>query len=397
MTPVPRKILHLDLDAFYCAVEENADPLLRGLPFAVGGRPEGRGVVASCSYAARQFGVRSAMPMSQAVRACPGLLIRPANFRAYGETSRLVMARLHDLTPDVEQISIDEAFLDVTMLRDPAESIARDLQAVINSELNLPCSLGVASNKLVAKIANNIGKDRAGKGAPPNAILVVPPGEEAAFLAPLPVRELWGVGPKTAERLQALGIRTIGELARQSEARLTQIFGKHGAEMAVRARGIDERRVEAEGEAKSISKETTFARDVRDGEQLKRVLRGMADDVGQRLRADGLHGATVKLKLRWSDFTTLTRQVTLPQPTQHNDAIYHAACDLLDKTWTPERPVRLIGVGVSGFGEAAVQRTLWDDGAADNAEQARLEATLDDLQSRFGRGMIRRGSNLEEE
>ncbi len=394
---MPRKILHLDLDAFYCAVEENADPSLRGLPFAVGGRPEGRGVVASCSYAARQYGVRSAMPMSQAVRACPGLIIRPANFKAYGETSRQVMTRLHDLTPDVEQISIDEAFLDVTMLRDPAEQIARQLQALINSELSLPCSLGVASNKLVAKIANNIGKERAGKGAPPNAVLVVSPGEEAAFLAPLPVRELWGVGPKTAERLLTMGIRTIGDIAAQPEARLTQLFGKHGAEMALRARGIDERRVETEDETKSISKETTFARDVRDGEQLKRVMRGMADEVGQRLRAEGLHGSTVKIKLRWSDFTTLTRQVTLPQPTQHNDVIYHAACDLFDKTWAAGRPVRLIGVGVSGFGEAAVQRTLWEDEAQADAQQGKLEATLDDLQSRFGRGMIKRGSALEED
>jgi DNA polymerase-4 len=394
---LPRKILHLDLDAFYCAVEENADPSLRGLPFAVGGRPEGRGVVASCSYAARQYGVRSAMPMSRAVRACPGLIIRPANFKAYGDTSRQVMARLHDLTPDVEQISIDEAFLDVTMLRDPAEQIARQLQILVNHDLSLPCSLGVASNKLVAKIANNIGKERAGKGAPPNAILVVPPGEEAAFLAPLPVRELWGVGPKTAERLLTLGIRTIGDIAAQPEARLTQIFGKHGAEMALRARGIDERRVETQDETKSISKETTFARDVRDGEQLKRVMRGMADDVGRKLRAEGLYGATVKIKLRWSDFTTLTRQVTLPQPTQHNDVIYHAACDLFDKTWTQGRPVRLIGVGVSGFGEAAAQRTLWEDEAQADEQQGRLEATLDELQNRFGRGMIKRGSTLEDD
>jgi DNA polymerase-4 len=336
------------------------------------------------------------MPMSQAVRACPGLIIRPANFRAYGETSRKVMARLHDLTPDVEQISIDEAFLDVTMLRDPAEEIARQLQAVINAELSLPCSLGVAGNKLVAKIANNIGKERAGKGAPPNAILVVPPGDEAAFLAPLPVRELWGVGPKTAERLYTMGIRTIGDIAAQSEARLTQLFGKQGAEMAQRARGIDERRVETEDETKSISKETTFARDVRDGEQLKRVMRGMADDVGRKLRAEGLYGATVKIKLRWSDFTTLTRQVTLAHGTQHNDVIYHAACDLFDKTWTQGRAVRLIGVGVSHFGEAVAQRKLWDEEAQADEQQGRLEATMDELQSRFGRGMIKRGSAMED-
>jgi DNA polymerase-4 len=186
-----RKILHLDLDAFFCAVEELQDPSLRGLAFAVGGKPDQRGVVSSCSYAARRFGVRSALPMSQAVRMCPNLIIRPPQFKAYRTASEQVMARLNNLTPFVEQISIDEAFLDVTMLPDGAEVIARHLQAQINSELGLPCSLGVASNKLVAKIANNIGKDQAGKDAPPNAIMVIAPGKEAEFLAPLGTRELW--------------------------------------------------------------------------------------------------------------------------------------------------------------------------------------------------------------
>jgi DNA polymerase-4 len=389
----PRKILHLDLDAFYCAVEENDDPSLRGLPFAVGGHPEGRGVVASCSYPARAFGVRSAMPMSRAVRLCPDLLIRRARFDAYGAASRAVMARLHDLTPDVEQISIDEAFLDVTLLPDDAEAVARRLQALINGDLSLPCSLGVASNKLVAKIANNIGKDRAGKGAPPNAITVVAPGQEAAFLAPLPVRELWGVGPKTAETLHALGITTIGDLARYSETALVARFGKHGADLVQHARGIDTRTVESEGDAKSISKETTFARDVTDVAQLERTLHGLADEVGRKLRADQLHGATVKLKLRWADFTTLTRQVTLPQPTQHDSAIYEAARGLLHKVWVAGGAVRLIGVGVSGFEDMPVQRSLWDD--ASDAQQTKLESALDDLRDRFGNGVIKRGSELE--
>jgi nucleotidyltransferase/DNA polymerase involved in DNA repair len=337
------------------------------------------------------------MPMSQAVRICPELIIRPANFKAYGDASRAVMARLADLTPDVEQISIDEAFLDVTMLRDPAPEIARQLQTVINQELRLPCSLGVATNKLIAKIANNIGKDRAGKGAPPNAITVVPAGEEADFLAPLPVRELWGIGPKTAERLHRLGIHTIGALASLPDRELVSLFGRHGAEMALRARGIDERAVEREGAAKSVSKETTFARDVVDGDQLRMVMRVMSDEVGQRLRADGLHGTTIRIKLRWSDFTTLTRQRTLSHPTQHNDEIYAAACDLFDRVWLRGRPVRLIGVGVSGFSDAARQRSLWEDEAAADAQQERLEATLDDLQQRFGRGMIRRGSALTDD
>ena len=212
-TFTPRKILHLDLDAFFCAVEELRDPTLKQKPFAVGGSPEGRGVVASCSYAARQFGVRSAMPMSEAVRCCPNLIIVGNARGEYSRMSGRVMAYLHDMSPLVEQISIDEAFLDVSDLPDEAEILARRLQSTICTELDLPCSLGVATNKLVAKIANDVGKVRVRSGDYPNAITVVPPGEEAAFLAPLPVRALWGVGPKTAERLAAWGMNTIGDIA----------------------------------------------------------------------------------------------------------------------------------------------------------------------------------------
>src|SRR5690606_3858928 len=238
-----RTILHLDLDAFFCAVEELHTPELRGQPFAVGGRPEERGVVASCSYAARKFGVRSAMPMSTAVQRCPDLKIVPRRMGAYSAMSRRVMAIVHELTPLVEQLSIDEAFLDVTGLHQGGEMIARQLQARINNELELPCSLGVATNKLVAKIANNIGKDQAAGDGPPNAITVVQPAEEAAFLAPLPIRELWGVGPRTAERLNAMGVYTIGDLTQHSEQTLVQRFGKAGRDMARHARGIDDRPV----------------------------------------------------------------------------------------------------------------------------------------------------------
>ncbi len=390
-----RKILHLDLDAFYCAVEEQRDPALRGKAFAVGGQPDQRGVVASCSYPARAFGVRSAMPMSQAVRLCPGLIICPAHFDAYHAHSSQVMERLQDLTPYVEQISIDEAFLDVTLLREDGAAIARRLQTRINQELALPCSLGVASNKLVAKIANNIGKDRAVKGAPPNAITRVPPGQEAAFLDPLPVRELWGVGPKTAETLLKLGVTTIGDLARYPTSALIRRFGKHGEEMAQHARGIDERAVETESETKSVSKETTFTQDVRDGETLRRTLRTLADEVGLRLRRDGLSGTTIKIKLRWSDFTTLTRQVTLNQPTQHDNVIFEAAYDLFTRAWPKGRAVRLIGVGVSGFAGGEYQPGLFDPPPRE--ADTRLENALDELRNRFGDRIVRRGSDLLEE
>lgn len=390
-----RKILHLDLDAFYCAVEEQREPALRGTAFAVGGRPDQRGVVASCSYAARQYGVRSAMPMSQAVRLCPGLRVVPPHFDQYHAASSRVMAALHDLTPFVEQISIDEAFLDVTLLPADAEQIARRLQADIRDGLGLPCSLGVASNKLVAKIATNIGKAGVAHAGPPNAVLVVPAGQEAAFLAPLPVRELWGVGPRTAEQFARLGIHTIGDLARWPPADLARHFGKHGEELALRARGLDDRPVEPESEAKSVSKETTFARDTDDLDALKRTLRHLSDEVGRRLRRDGLRGVTIRLKLRWSDFTTITRQVTLDQATHHDETIYTAAASLLERAWKPGAAARLVGVGVSGFDDAGQQLQLWD--AEAEAGHERLESALDDLRDRFGDRIIRRGSDLLDE
>lgn len=391
-----RKILHLDLDAFYCAVEELRDPTLRGKPFAVGGRPEQRGVVASCSYAARRYGVRSAMPMSRALRLCPDLIIIPHHFGPYRETSRQVMAILHELTPLVEQISIDEAFLDVSQRSEPIEDIARALRDEINARLKLPCSLGAATNKLVAKIANNIGKDRAraGSDGPPNAITVVPPGEEAAFLAPLPVRELWGVGPKTAEHLAELGIRTIGDLAVWPEDDLRRRFGKNGGDMAQRARGIDERPVETDHEVKSVSKETTFARDVREGDTLRRELRRLCQGVSAQLQANGLRGSTIKLKLRWSNFFTLTRQVTLAAATDRAEVIYAAVRESFDEAWPLHKPVRLIGVGVSGFEAADVPRQLdlWE---ANPPTPPKLQDTLDTLRNRFGDQVVRRGADLK--
>jgi DNA polymerase-4 len=334
--------------------------------------------------------------MIQAVRLCRDLIVVPANHSSYHAASEKVMVRLRDLTPLVEQISIDEAFLDVTMRREDGETLARRLQADIRDGLGLPCSLGVASNKLVAKIANNMGKAGATRSAPPNAITVIPPGTEAAFLAPLPVRELWGVGPKTAEALARLGIRTIGDLSRWHESDLRQRFGKHGTDLSQRARGIDDSPVEPESETKSVSKETTFTRDVRDEQTLLRTLRQLSEEVGRRLRHEGLSGSTVKLKLRWSDFTTLTRQITLEQPTHHDDAIYAAVAELFEKVWLSGQPVRLIGVGISGFREASQQLGLWAQPTV-SPQREKLEATLDELRERFGDRIIRRGSDLLDE
>ena len=384
---MPPTILHLDLDAFFCAVEELHDPALRGKPFAVGGRPEERGVVASCSYAARLFGVRSAMPMSRALRICPGLLVISHHRGDYGKMSEKVMERLRNLSPLVEQISIDEAFVDISGLGDPA-AIARRLQSEVQRGIGLPCSVGIAGNKLVAKIATEVGKKSGKKGEPPNALTIVPPGAEAAFLDPLPADMLWGVGPKTAAKLAGYGIHTIGDIARRPVEDLIRWFGENGQELWRHARGMDDRPILTEYEAKSISQELTFARDVRDDRELERTLRELSEQVGRRLRRADMAGVTVKLKLRWPDFTSLTRQVTLPQPTDQDEEIYRTALGLLEKVRSKGKAVRLIGVGVSGFKPPLRQLGLWD---GDSEKRRKLQAALDEVQARFGEKAIRRG------
>lgn len=388
-----RKILHLDLDAFFCAVEEQLNPGLRGKAIAVGGKPNERGVVSSASYPARKYGVRSAMPMAQALRLCPHLIVVGQTRGVYAERSKAVMAILRDTAPYVEPLSIDEAFLDVTILPDDMVSIARRLRKRINDELDLPCSLGGATNKLVAKTANTVGKARQPRDRPPNAITIVPPGEEARFLAPLPIRRLWGAGPKSAEMLNALGLTTIGDVANWTEAALTARLGKLGGEIWRRARGLDFRPVLTEHETKSISKEVTFAKDVADEAELKLTLRRLSDGVGRQARKAGLAGATIKIKLRWTDFRTLSRQMTLDYATDLDDEIYGWARQLFDRVWVKGKPVRLIGVGLSGFGAPKQQMGLWDDRASE-AHTEELQTALDCLRDKFGETTIRRASDL---
>jgi len=383
-----RKILHLDLDAFFCAVEELRQPELRGKAFAVGGKPNERGVVASCSYPARQHGVHSAMPMSQAVRLLPGLLIISQNFGAYREASHNVMAILGRLTPLVEQLSIDEAFLDVSDLPGDPAQIARRLQAQILAETGLPCSIGVAANKLVAKMATDYGKSSNRTGSYPNAIHVVPPGGEQEFLAGLPTKALWGVGPKTEARLAQMGIHTIADLAAVPESVMRGWFGKSGTDLWRHARGIDDRAVVVEHITKSVSQEITFDRDSGERGFLEETLRSLSEQLAYSLRQDRISGATVRLKLRWSDFSTHTRQITLPTPTNQDDVIYHVALGLFNNLWTRGRMVRLLGVGVSGLTTQARQLALWDSGA--DKERRLLEA-LDTLRARFGDKIVRRG------
>jgi DNA polymerase-4 len=393
--PMPRTILHLDLDAFFCAVEETRNPQLRGKAFAVGGRPDERGVVASCSYAARRNGVRSAMPMSRALRLSPGLIIVPARHRLYGEVSRQVMDILHTQSGLVEQISIDEAFLDISDVRDDPERLARGLQARIRDELHLPCSIGIASNKLVAKIATEVGKALAlkrikaqGLAEPPNAVTVVPFGEEAAFLSPLPAEMLWGVGPKTSKRLTELGIHTIGDIAKWPESELVRLFGENGRDLARHSKGIDNRPIVTEHETKSISQEVTFSVDVRDDKVLQKTIREQAARVGAQLRKNELAGSTIKLKIRWPDFTTLTRQTTLNHRTDQDDEIAGTALELMKSVRKPNQAVRLIGVGVSGLGQPIRQLGLWD---ANDEKSRRLQEAVDELREKYGEKIIHHG------
>lgn len=387
-----RKIIHLDLDAFFCAVEELRRPELRGKPFAVGGRPETRGVIASCSYAARMHGVRSAMPTSRALRLCPSLVLISGDHAHYSEYSKRVMEIMGRYSGLIEQISIDEAFLDVTDLPRSGVDIARDIQHAIRKELDLPCSLGIATNKLVAKIATDTGKAGHRGPTPPCAILEVPAGQEAEFLSPLPVRALWGVGPKSAARFESLGIHTIGDLAREPELNLVKMFGKYGHDLSRHARGIDNSPIELEHDIKSISQEITFDRDVADRERLMQVLRDQSERVAYRLRKDNLTGVTVRIKVRWPDFSTQSRQLTLPQATNQDTVITKAAQNLFDSLWDGSRKVRLLGVGVSGLQAEIWQPSLWDNS---EERERRLLQAVDELKDRFGRKIVQRGTALK--
>ncbi len=387
-----RKILHLDLDAFFCSVEELLDPKLKGKPFAVGGNPQGRGVVSSCSYAARKSGVHSAMPMARALSLCPELIVIHHRHGLYGEYSNKVMEILRSYTPLFQQVSIDEAFLDVSDLPKPAGVIAQEIQERVDREVHLPCSLGVATNKLVAKVANDFGKSQVKSGQAPRQITIVPPGEEAAFLAPLDIQALWGIGPKTSQKLHGQGIHTIGQLAALSIAELEAYFGNNALEMHARGLGIDPSPVHSEREVKSVSNEVTFPKDTTDSEVLRQTLRALADKVGYRLRQAGFAGSVVQIKMRYSNFETLTRQTALPQPTNLYDEIYAAAEKLFEATIIPTRAVRLIGVGISKLSPPYRQLSLWDE---DQEEKEKLAGAIDQLKEKYGQDVIKRASMIK--
>ncbi len=381
-----RSIIHVDMDAFYASVEQRDKPELRGKPVVVGAAPGGRGVVSAASYEARQFGVRSAMPSIQAQRLCPQALFVPVDMPRYLQASRAVMAILGGYTPLLEQISVDEAFLDVTGSRrlfGSAEQIGRQIKQRIASELSLVASVGIAANKFIAKVASDHGK--------PDGFVIVPAGEERRFLDPMPVSRLWGVGKATEERLRQLGIRTIRQLAAYPEEVLQRQFGELGGHLHRLANGIDDRPVETGRDAKSVSAEHTYQQDTREQDTIERTLLALAEDVGARLRSQELRGRTVQLKLRFDDFHTITRRRTLPGPTDANDTIYKTVCALLAEVPLEGRLVRLLGVGVSGFDRPA-QASLFAD--EEVQEHSALDDAVDALRKRYGSDTIRRGKLL---
>ena len=388
-----RKILHLDLDAFFCSVAEQLDPTIKGKAVVVGAKPSERGAVASASYPARRYGIKSAMPMGQALRLCPDLIIVRPDMRVCVERSKAVMDILLKEAPYVEPASIDEAFVDVTIMPDPIDKIARDIQRRVNTEVDLPCSLGGGTSRLLAKIANGFGKTKQPKNEPPNSIMIVPPGGEKEFLKDLPVGKLWGVGSRTEQALEKLGVTTIGQLAASSKYMLSQVFGKPGRDMWYHANAIDPSPVRALPIQKSTGRQMTFLQDSNDETELKQTLRRLSVEVGQQARRAGLYGRTITLTLRWADYSTFTRQMTLHNPINRDDQIYAAAADLFDRHWTRGKLVRLIGVGLSQFGERFWQWGVWEDPKAHKKAED-LQAVLDKLRKKFGDKSIRPASDL---
>ncbi len=369
------------MDAFYASVEQRDAPQLRGKPVIVGGHPK-RGVVLAASYEVRPFGVRSAMPMAQAVRLAPKAIVVPPRFHAYAEASEKVFAIFSRYTPDIQPLSLDEAFLDVTgsqKLFGEAEAIAARIRQEIRQKTDLPASAGIASVKFVAKIASDVAK--------PNGQKHVRAEETIAFLAPLPISRLWGVGPKTEERLRTLGLKTIGDVAARGRDWLESFVGSGGTHLWELSQGIDDSPVESEHTAKSIGAEDTFEHDIDIGEDLYPHLHQQAMRVAFRLRQQGMKTRVVQLKLKRADFQLLTRRKTMETPTDDGQTLYKEAIALLNKV--PGGLVRLCGVSAQDMQEATEQRELFQtQAAADRERRSKLNKALDAIQGKFGKNAI---------
>ncbi|MCX7026837.1 MAG: DNA polymerase IV [Spirochaetes bacterium] len=362
-----RLFFHVDLDAFFASVEKRDDPSLEGKPVIIGARPGHRGVVSTCSYEARAFGVHSAQPISEAFRLCPQGVFLPVRMKRYAEMSAIVMETLRRFTPDVTQISIDEAALDMTgteRLWGPAAEAAGDIKLEIFKRTGLTVSIGAGANRYVAKVASGIGK--------PDGLTIIEEGREAEFMAALPIEKLWGAGEKTRLALASIGVTSIHALVKTAPGILEARFGQAGARfLASAAAGGDENFFSESVKSPSMSGETTFERDTISGEALDDVLRNLADELAARLLAQKVSSRTLCLKLRYDDFSCVTRRSTSSEPYDSSDLILRSARELLTRNWNGSRPVRLIGLGLHGLTEGkAVQGSLFEKGP-DAAEKAR--------------------------
>jgi DNA polymerase-4 len=389
--PVRKAVIHLDMDAFYPSVEVLDNPSLKGKPVIVGGT-RGRGVVSSASYEARKFGVHSAQPMATALRLCPQGIFLPVRMGRYVEVSGRIFSIFERFTPLVEPLSIDEAFLDVTastrLFGTPVE-IARNIKETVRAETGLSVSAGVAPSKFVAKIASDMEK--------PDGLTVVPPEGVRAFLNPLPVSRMWGVGKKTQEALRRMNIHTFEDLSRTPVENLERRFGRYGLKMHQLSTGIDEREVDPDHEAKSVGHEETYLKDIPDVEAARRELLSLAGEVARRMRREGVSGRSLTLKVKYSDFVLVTRSATLSSPTDDGPEIYSEACRLLERTAVGRRPVRLLGIALSQLSPAASEGQLPLFEVRGRAQRRKdLNRALDSLYEKFGRGSVRPGTLMEE-
>jgi DNA polymerase-4 len=381
-----KTIFHLDMDAFFVSVEELFDPSLKGKPVVVGGRPNERGVVSAASYAARKFGVHSALPLRTAYKLCPQAIFVDGHPERYREYSHKVHDVLTAFSPLVEMASIDEAYLDMTgtdRLYGPPLRAAHLLHQRVTSATSLNCSIGVATSRLVAKVTSDQAK--------PNGVLWVIPGQEARFLAPLDIRKIPGVGKVTEKNLHTIGIRKVGDLARLDERFLSERFGKFGLALAGKAHGVDaggwfDTEIGEEAGPKSISHEHTYNEDTNDIDTLESTLAKLSEMVGRRLREHGLHARTVQLKLRYSDFSTITRAHSVERPTQIDNELFSEVRELFRANWKAGAKVRLLGVHASGFGESGDQLSLLDENRHEKWSQAL--AAADKMRDKFGESAV---------
>ncbi|MDD3374558.1 MAG: DNA polymerase IV [Candidatus Omnitrophica bacterium] len=383
-----KTIVHIDMDAFFASVEQADNPALKGKPVVIGADPKhgkGRGVVSTCSYEARKFGIHSAMPISAAYQKCPHAIFLPGRMSRYREISDHVFRILYDFTPDIEPISIDEAFLDITgtrRLHGTAVKTCLKIKERINKETGLTASVGIAPIKMAAKIASDLCK--------PDGILEIKKDKMLDFLWPLPIEKLWGVGPKTKIYLNKLGIQTIKDLAKHSRQELCQKLGESGDHFYYLANGIDPRGVELEGETKSVSHEHTFEIDTKDKEVLYKILLYLSEKVSRRLRLEGLKGKTVTIKVRYEGFQTYTRAATLGFSTNFVDNIYQKAKELFEGFYSASNKVRLIGVKVSNFKNLYVQENLFED-QTDKKKEC-IHKAVDSIKDKYGEKSIHRAA-----